>query len=96
MSYQTGKLYEASISRRSDLVAIRLAGESLSVKIYGSESKPASISDMTDVRAPTESDPITDPGYYSFHTLPRFIAFVGTAPVIETINYVLSERGDIA
>jgi hypothetical protein len=87
----TGKLYSTAPSCSQNIgktARLQLKG---SVRIYGSEDLPAAIANMTPV-----SDTLTDSYYYALDTLPTYIAFVGTATVINIGGYTLTEIGNIS
>ena len=100
MTYQTGKLYKIKsdgvVDAADGAIGIRLNDASLSCTIYGSQNKKTAIGDMENIRAPEDIGPITAPGWYNFNTLPNYIAFVGTAAIIETTNIILEEISDIS
>ena len=99
MAIEVDKLYQTrNPSRRmlGDKVAIRLAGVSVSITVYGSDSDlpPENISDMADIAS--DDSPFTVADWYSFEALPRWIAFAGTVTDIEVSNVALDLYGDIS
>jgi len=97
MMYTTGKLYEVSKSGRPVIgndVPIRIISAlAPSIAIYGSEQVPDAVSDMQNIHS--ESTPIIVSDYYRFASIPRYIAFIGTADDIEVSNCKLDEIKDI-
>jgi len=94
--YTTGKLYrtrEPQLGKIGDKVGIRLIGDTVSITIYGSESKPDELADMADI-AP-DSSPFTSEGFLNFDLLPKYIAFDGTVTGIEVSNVALTLIDDI-
>lgn len=98
--YIVDKLYEVvsdgKVDAATGAVGIRFAGTGLSVIAYGSQKIPETVSEMSDLRLPDYSGVITSEGWHSWGSLPRYIAFVGTAPTIETTNISLKPISDIS
>lgn len=88
-----GKLYSVKAHSSANIgqtARVELRG-TVNLVIYGSEDEPATVSVMTPV-----SETLTDDFYYALDTLPKFIAFVGTADLINVAGYDLTLIGDIA
>ncbi len=98
MVYETGKLYETRKSGRTPIgveIPIRIISAAApSLIIYGSEKLPANVSDMADIDNGV-STPYTAAGYIRVNSLPRYIAFIGTADSIEVSNVALDDKGAI-
>ena len=79
-----------------DSVPVQLGG-TVSIDIVGSRTKPASLAEMTSI-GPYVDDAllITEAGWYDFNSMPHYIAFVGTADVIEVDNVQMKEIGAIS
>ena len=74
--------------------ALIFKGDTVSVTVIGSQTRPAYDSDMVDlVNGSSFADtPIVLAGMYTFLTLPEFIQIDGTVDTIELVNYVAVEE----
>ena len=89
---EEGKVYRATRQghqgNSSAMGGIILKGSTIDVIIYGSQTRPADLSEMVDI---TESGAIDAAGAYAFSLLPDYIAVVGTVTAIELVGYVGEE-----
>lgn len=96
--YSTGKLYEVEKSgqgKAGDTIPIRIiSAVAPSIIIYGAEETPVSVAVMQDIASGDSPFIVAD--YYNFASLPRFIAFIGTADDIQVSNVRLKLIGDIS
>ena len=96
--YDVDILYEVQETGRSKIgadIPIRLISAlAPSIIIYGSEQKPSALADMQDIAS--ESSPLIVADWYSFNSLPKFIAFVGSVDDIEVSNVRLVDKGAIS
>lgn len=70
-----------------------LKGATVNVLIYGSQTKPATLTEMVDI---TETGSITAAGGYAFSLFPEYIAITGTVTSIELVNYTAEDLGAIS
>ena len=70
-----------------------LKGDTVSVTILGSQTKPDFTEDMVDI---TEDGTIAAAGAYAFILFPEYITISGTVDSIELVNYVAEDLGEIA
>ena len=96
--YDVDILYEVEdlfLKRNASSIPIRIISAAApSITIYGSEELPANIADMQDLASADSPFIISD--VYNFNSVPRYIAFVGTADDIEVSNIKLTPRGAIS
>ena len=96
--YDVDILYEVKNEkdkRVSSTIPIRIISAAApSITVYGSEELPADVADMKDLASADSPFIVAD--WYSFNSVPRYIAFVGTADAIEVSNIELIERGPIS
>lgn len=94
MAIEVGKLYsvKANVSQNIGQTArLELRG-TVSIDIYGSEDKPATLAEMSLVTTET----LTDNSYYALDTLPTYVSFVGTSDIINVGAYELTLIDDIS
>lgn len=90
---ETGKLYSVKTNTLNDIgqtARIELKG-TVNLIVYGSEDEQDTVSELTAV-----SEALTADSYYSFDTLPKYIAFIGTADRINVGGYILTYVKDIS
>ena len=90
---EVGKLYltkTISLNNIGQTSRIELNG-TVSLTVYGSEDEQANVAAMTPV-----SEALTADFYYPFDTLPKYIAFIGTADRINVSGYSLEYVKDIS
>ena len=79
---EVGVLYRLTRGNQNQSVGLIIKGATASVQVFGSQSKPTSLSDMEDC---TDSI-ILDSGTWTFYMLPEYIYFDGTADSIELLG----------
>lgn len=93
---EVGKLYltKAHTSNNiKQIASVELKG-TVNLIVYGSEEEPSAlvnVSDLTPI-----SDSLTEDSYYPFYTLPKYVAFIGTADRINVSGYDLTYVKDIS
>lgn len=79
-----------------DSIPVRLEGATVSIDILGSLTKPSTLADMTTIGPYDGNALIEEAGWHDFNSLPYYIAFVGTADIIEVDNVMMKEIGVIS
>lgn len=90
MAIETGKLYltKAHTSANIGQTAIIELKGTVSLTVYGSEKDESELAAVTDLTPASEA--LTEDFYYPFDTLPKYIAFIGTADRINVAGYDLT------
>lgn len=86
---EVGKLYLTKPHTSQDIgqtARIELKG-TVNLVVYGSEEEESTLVNVTDLTP--ASDTITEDSYYPFDTLPKYVAFIGTADRINVGGYDL-------
>lgn len=92
---ETGKLYLVKTHTTANIgqtAIVELKGN-VSLVIYGTEEEPENVTDFNDL-TPVSQALIAD-FYYPLDTLPKYIAFIGTADRINVAGYDLELIKDL-
>jgi hypothetical protein len=93
---EVGKLYLTSTHTTANIgqtVSVEIKG-TVNLIVYGTENDPSTVTDENDLTAASEA--LTYDSYYPFYTpLPKYIAFVGTADLINISGYELTYVKDL-
>lgn len=73
-----------------DPLLVELQGANVSVIMYGSKDKPATLTDLVPI-----AEELTEAGAYPLFALPRYVVFTGTADLINVEGYDLTDEGAI-
>ena len=87
---EVGKLYLTkahTVANIKQIASIEIKG-TVNLIVYGTENEASTVTDENDLTAASET--LTDDSYYPFYTLPKYIAFVGTADLINISGYELT------
>lgn len=93
---ETGKLYLTKAHTSANIkqvVSVELKG-TVNLIVYGSEEEADDLDNVTDLTPASEA--LTDDSYYPFYTLPKYVAFIGTADRINVSGFDLTYIKDIS
>lgn len=77
----TGTLYKLNRGNQNQTIGLIIKGATASVQVFGSQSKPTSLSDMEDM-----AGRVLESGAWTFRMLPEHIYLEGTADSIDIVN----------
>ena len=93
MATTVGKLYLTKAHTSANIgqtARIELKG-TVNLVVYGSEEEKDTVAELTPA-----SEALTEDFYYPFDTLPKYVAFIGTADIINVGGYDLTYIKDIS
>lgn len=87
------ELYKVKRGNQGQSAGVIIKGDTVSINIYGSQSKPGALTDMVDI---TGEGTIEQKGAVAFALLPEYIAFSGTCDAFEIVGVSIEKIGTIS
>lgn len=87
-----GNLYQTKRGNQTETAGILIKGDTASVTLYGSDSKPSVISDMVSL---LDDGEVLTKGAYPIIVLPEYILVDGSADAVELVSAPHKDLGGL-